>query len=146
MEERIVSAHCDGPCGIYDPASARVATEAVASMTHKLEELHPPKGDDPAAHAAYLNTFSRYVSIKESQAELAKHELLILWTDYFKPPHVEQYPQLHDLFWNAAKLCSACKQEINMDKANALLDKIEEIHGLFWKTKGREVPWIKAGG
>lgn len=146
MKISTVSAHCDGPCGIYDPASARVPAEALLSMTHKLLELTPPKAEDTAAHAAYLNTFSRYVAIKESQAELTKNELLILWTDYFKPPHLEAHPQLHDLFWSAAKLCSACKQEINHDKATALLAKVKEIHTLFWATKGRDVPWVTAAG
>ncbi|MEM7155428.1 MAG: superoxide dismutase, Ni [Myxococcota bacterium] len=141
------SAHCDGPCGIYDPASARVAAEAVLSMTRKLLELTPPaKGLEDPAYASYLNTFSRYVSIKESQAELTKHELLVLWTDYFKPKHLEANPEIHELFWTAAKLCSACKQEVNGDKATELLAKIQSIHELFWKTKGRDVPWIKAGG
>lgn len=142
----IVHAHCDGPCGIYDPASARVAAEAVVSMTHKLLELTPPSGGDAAAHAAYLNTFARFVAVKEEQAELTKRELLILWTDYFKPPHLKDHPEIHDLFWNAAKLCSACKQEVNMDKANALIAEVEKIHNLFWKTKGRDVAWVRAGG
>ncbi|MEM6995401.1 MAG: superoxide dismutase, Ni [Myxococcota bacterium] len=138
-------AHCDGPCGIYDPATARVAAEAVLSLTHKLLELAPPDPTSGPAHAAYLNTFGRYVTIKEEQAELTKRELLILWTDYFKPPHVEQHPQLHDLFWQAAKLCSACKQSVDHDKATELLAKVEAIHTLFWKTKERDVPWITAG-
>ncbi|TPV95171.1 MAG: superoxide dismutase, Ni [Myxococcales bacterium FL481] len=142
---KTVSAHCDGPCGIYDPASARVAAEAVLSMTNKLLALSPPAGDDPAAHAAYLNTFARYVTIKESQAELAKSELLILWTDYFKPPHLEANPDLHTTFWEAAKLCSACKQEISSEKANALLERVRAIHDVFWQSKGRDVPWMTAG-
>ena len=73
-----VSAHCDGPCGVYDPASARIAAEAALSMTKKIIDLGP-------AESADHNTYSRFVSIKEQQAHLAKEELLILWTDYFKP-------------------------------------------------------------
>ena len=87
-----VSAHCDGPCGVYDPASARIAAEAVLSMTKKLLAL------DAGAHDPQTqNTFSRYVAIKEEQAHIAKSELLVLWTDYFKPVHLEQYPDLHEL-------------------------------------------------
>ena len=84
-----VHAHCDGPCGVYDPASARIAAEAALSMTKKILALDPPAMDNQAAMAAYLNTMSRYIAIKEEQAHLAKSELLVLWTDYFKPQHLE---------------------------------------------------------
>ncbi|MEO1334795.1 MAG: superoxide dismutase, Ni, partial [Myxococcota bacterium] len=83
----VAEAHCDGPCGIYDPASARITGEAVRSMTKKLLELTPPDPTDREAVVRYHNTVSRYVSIKEEQAELTKRDLLVLWTDYFKPPH-----------------------------------------------------------
>ncbi len=139
------AAHCDGPCGIYDPASARVAAEAARSMTNKLLSLAPPAAGDAAAWAAYLNTASRYVAIKEEQAHLAKAELLVLWTDYFKPPHLEQHPDLHDTFWRAAKLCSAVKVEVSAQHADELMDAIQQIHEIFWATKGRDVPWVLAG-
>ena len=102
----VAEAHCDAPCGVYDPASARIAAEAVRSMTKKILDLTPPEPGDTQAVASYLNTVGRYVAAKEEQAELAKHELLILWTDYFKPVHLEAYPDLHEVFWNAAKTCS----------------------------------------
>ncbi len=137
-------AHCDGPCGVYDPASARIAAEAALSMTKKILALEVPDHSQPEALAAYLNTVSRYVAIKEEQAHLAKTELLVLWTDYFKPVHLEKYPQLHDTFWKAAKLCSSVKVELNLEHAQELMEAIEEIHNLFWETKGREVPWITA--
>ena len=138
------SAHCDGPCGVYDPASARIAAEAALSMTKKILALEPPAGGDTQAWASYLNTVSRYVAIKEEQAHLAKTELLVLWTDYFKPPHLEQYPDLHTTFWNAAKLCSSVKVEVNLDHANELMAAIEEIHKIFWATKGRDVTYYTA--
>ncbi len=141
-----VFAHCDGPCGIYDPASARVAAEAVLSMTKKLLSLHTHGDEDPKVSVSYHNTLARYVAIKEGQAELTKHELLVLWTDFFKPAHLEQFPDLHDVFWNAAKLCSACKQEVSLEKAEALLKTVEKIHEMFWKAKGRDVAWVAAGG
>ena len=139
-----VSAHCDGPCGVYDPAAARIAAEAVLSMTKKLLSLEPPATSDINAWNQYLNTFSRYVAIKEEQAHLVKTELLVLWTDYFKPPHLEQYPDLHTTFWNAAKLCSACKTEVNLEHANALMAALEEIHTIFWSTKDRDVAYYVA--
>lgn len=140
----IAYAHCDGPCGVYDPASARIAAEAVLSMTKKITEMQPPSGGDAQAMAAYENTVSRYIQIKEEQAQIAKKELLVLWTDYFKPTHLEQYPDLHTKFWNAAKLCSACKVEVSMQHANELMDAIKEIHEMFWASKGRDVSWYKA--
>jgi nickel superoxide dismutase len=139
-----VSAHCDGPCGVYDPASARIAAEAAVSMTKKLLALEPPSGGDAAAWAQYNNTFSRYTAIKEEQAHLAKTELLVLWTDYFKPPHLEQYPDLHTTFWNAAKLCSAVKVEVSLEHANELMAAVEEIHNIFWATKNRDVSYYTA--
>ena len=136
-------AHCDGPCGVYDPASARVAGEAVQAMTKKMIALAENHGND-CSSATYLNTMSRYAAIKEEEAQKCKDELLVLWTDFFKPQHLEAIPDLHDTFWNAAKLCSACKVEVSADHAQELMDAIESIHNMFWSAKGREVPWIRA--
>ncbi len=144
IPSKTVHAHCDGPCGVYDPASTRVAAEAVLSMTKKLLALAPPDGNDPAAWASYNNTFSRYVAVKEEQAQEAKKELLILWTDYFKPEHLASYPDLHDIFWNAAKLCSACKVNIDQSKAEQLMAAVEKIHHIFWQSKGRSDSWVTA--
>ncbi len=140
-----VEAHCDGPCGVYDPAAARINAEAVLSMTKKILALEPPAGNDAKAWAAYLNTMARYIQIKEDQAQKAKTELLILWTDYFKPQHLEQFRDLHDVFWKAAKLCSACKVEVNLEKAQELVDTVKKVHSMFWATKGREVAFYTAG-
>lgn len=138
------NAHCDGPCGVYDPADARIKAEAVLSMTKKIQALSPPTDGDAKAWAAYLNTMSRYIAIKEEQAQKAKDELLILWTDYFKPVHLEKHPDLHTLFWNAAKLCSACKVEVNLEHAQELMSTVEKIHNIFWETKGRDVTYYTA--
>ena len=137
------SAHCDGPCGVYDPASARVAAEAVQSMTKKMISLAENHSADSSS-AAYHNTMSRYASIKEEEAQKCKKELLVLWTDFFKPIHLETHPDLHDTFWQAAKLCSACKVEVSAQHAQELMDAVEKIHHIFWSAKGREVPWIRA--
>ncbi len=139
-----VHAHCDGPCGVYDPASARIAAEAVVSMTKKILDLEVPSASDKAATIAYQNTLSRYIAIKEEQAQITKKELLILWTDYFKPVHLEKYPDLHDTFWKAAKLCSACKVEVSLEHSNELMDAVQKIHNMFWATKERDVSWYKA--
>ncbi|HJL64287.1 MAG TPA: superoxide dismutase, Ni, partial [Candidatus Thalassarchaeaceae archaeon] len=98
MDEYLIAeAHCDGPCGVYDPASARIAAEAVQSMTKKMVALENPmsNGND-GQFVAYLNTMSRYAAIKEEEAQKCKDELLVLWTDFFKPQHLEVNPNLHD--------------------------------------------------
>ena len=132
-----VHAHCDGPCGVYDPSSARIAAEAALSMTKKILAI---ESNDVAAH----NTMARYIAIKEEQAHIAKTELLVLWTDYFKPVHLEAYPDLHDTFWQAAKLCSAVKVGVSVEDAEALMAAIENIHNIFWATKNRDVAWYTA--
>lgn len=139
-----VEAHCDGPCGVYDPASARIAAEAAVSMTKKILAMVPPTDGDAKAWAAYNNTMSRYIAIKEEQAHLAKEELLVLWTDYFKPPHLEKFPNLHDTFWKATKLCSAVKVEVSAEHAEELMDAIKGIHDMFWASKDRDVAWYTA--
>ncbi len=135
----VAHAHCDGPCGVYDPASARIAAEAVLSMEKKLAAL----GD--AGDLATENTRSRFIAIKEEQAELAKRELDILWHDYFKPEHTAKYADLHETFWNAAKLASKNKTESDPANGEALLASIEKIHNIFWDSKGRtDVPFYRA--
>ena len=68
----------------------------------------------------------------------------MLWTDYFKPVHLEQFPDLHETFWNAAKLCSAVKVGVSLEDAEALMAAIEDIHNKFWATKNREVAYYTA--
>ena len=138
-------AHCDAPCGVYDPASARIAAEAALSMTKKILDLKAPDSSDAKATAAYNNTLTRYIVVKEEQAHEAKEQLLILWTDYFKPAHLEKFPNLHDTFWKAAKLCSAVKVEVSLEHATELMDAIKEIHSMFWSSKDRDVAWYTAG-
>jgi len=144
MPAQTAEAHCDGPCGVYDPASARIAAEAVLSMTKKILALTPPDAGDGKAMAAYLNTLGRYVTIKEEEAHVAKEEILVLWTDFCKPVHLDAHPDLHDVFWQAAKLCSACKVEVSLEHAQELMAAVEKIHGIFWGIKGRDVAWYTA--
>lgn len=143
-EIEFAEAHCDAPCGVYDPSSARIAAEAALSMTKKILDLKAPDGSDAKATAAYNNTLTRYIMVKEEQAHVAKEELLILWTDYFKPVHLEKFPNLHETFWKAAKLCSAVKVEVSLEHANELMEAIKEIHNIFWSSKDRDVAWYTA--
>src|SRR3989338_2518247 len=139
-----VSGHGDAPCGVYDPAQARVTAEAVLAMTKKILALEMPQPDSKEAMIAYTNTLVRYIQVKEEQAQETKNHLLILWTDFFKAEHLEKFSDLHDVFWKAAKLCSVCKQEVSLEHAEELLDSIQRIHEMFWQAKGREVPWVQA--
>ncbi|WP_153398277.1 superoxide dismutase, Ni [Ornithinicoccus halotolerans] len=120
-----VSAHCDLPCGVYDPAQARIEAESVKKIIDKVND-----SDDPDMRM-------RGTIIKEQRSELVKHHLWVLWTDYFKPPHFEKYPHLHQLFNEATKLAGASGTKGSWDAATAdeLLAKIEEIATIFWETK-----------
>jgi nickel superoxide dismutase len=140
----IAEAHCDAPCGVYDPAQARVEAESVFQLTKKILDLKRPDGGDDKASVAYQNTLTRFIAIKETRADLAKHHLLVLWTDYFKPQHLEKFPDLHETFWKAAKLCSTCKQEVSLEHAQELMDAVKKVHEMFWASKDKEVPWYTA--
>jgi nickel superoxide dismutase len=145
MNFEIAEAHCDAPCGVYDPAQARVEAESVLQLTKKILDLkHPEDGADEKAHLTYHNTRTRFIVIKEERADLAKHHLLVLWSDYFKPAHLEKYPDLHEIFWKAAKACSSCKQEVSLEHAEELMGYIKRVHEIFWESKGKDVAWYTA--
>ncbi len=121
----VVSAHCDLPCGIYDPAQARIEAESVKAVCEKYAG-----NEDPTFRA-------RAITIKEQRAELVKHHLAVLWHDYFKAPHFEKYPELHTLFNETIKLASGTGSKQSMDAGDAqkLLDGIAKIDTIFWETK-----------
>lgn len=137
FQAKVAHAHCDIPCGIYDPHLAQLAALTVIRMNQLIEGLTPPAADaSPGERAAYVAGLGRYVAVKEEHAELCKKELRILWGDYFKPEHVQQYPDLHDRFWDAMRLASAARQKNDMDTAQKLLAAVHGIAEMFWKTKG----------
>ncbi len=120
-----VSAHCDLPCGVYDPAQARIEAESIRAICTKVAD-----NDDADFRA-------RATIIKEQRSHLVKEHLWVLWTDYFKAPHFEKYPDLHTLFNEATKLAGAAgtKGEFDVAKADELLAKIDEIDAIFKETK-----------
>ena len=120
---RTVHAHCDLPCGVYDPAQARIEAESVKACQQKYQDT-----EDPIFR-------ERAIQIKEERADLVKHHLWVLWTDYFKPEHAQKYPQLHDLFWNATKEAGAAKKSEDPAQGQKLLDQVDEIAKIFWETK-----------
>jgi nickel superoxide dismutase len=129
-------AHCDIPCGIYDPISAKIAAQTVLKMVMRIEAMEPPSPSSSAEdRRTSFNTANRYVTVKEEHAELTKHELDILWHDYFKPEHLEKYPDLHTTFWNATKLASTNKQGVNLDTAKHLVEAVDRIAEIYWDTK-----------
>ncbi len=126
----IVYAHCDVPCGIYDPKAAQVAAATVAKMVEKLEGV--PKSD---LSLNDRNLIVRSIATKEVHAQKCKEELLVLWTDFFKPEHLDMFPNLHDTFWKAAKLCSTNKQSVDVKAAGDLITAVDEIADMFNKAK-----------
>ena len=123
LPTQIAYAHCDLPCGVYDPAQARIEAESVMKIMEKYAGLHEEEQK------------WRAVFIKEQRAELVKHHLWVLWTDYFKPEHLEKFPHLHDLFWRATKQAGEAKKSVDPAVGQKLLDLIAEITDVFNKTK-----------
>ena len=119
----VVRAHCDLPCGVYDPEQARIEAESVYRVIQRYAASEDP-------------TFrTRAIAIKERQADLVKHHLDVLWHDYFKPEHLETVPNLHELFWSATKQVSTVKASTSLDDAKKLLDLIDEVDAA-WKATG----------
>jgi nickel superoxide dismutase len=123
-------AHCDIPCGIYDPHQAQIAALSVVRMVQLIEGL------ENTTSTENQNKLSRFIAAKEESAEQAKKELRILWGDYFKPEHVSEYPNLHDMFFTAMKQGSQVRQTASMEAAQGFLATVQEISEIFWKTKG----------
>jgi nickel superoxide dismutase len=117
-----VYAHCDLPCGVYDPAQARIEALSVKAIMDKYEGLDETNK-------------VRAIIIKEERAELVKHHLMVLWADYFKPEHLEKYPDLHTKFWYAIKQASNCKHHVEALEGQKLVEQIDEIAEIFWATK-----------
>ncbi len=117
-----VYAHCDLPCGVYDPAQARIEAQSIIGIMEKYDGFDEPNK-------------VRAIIIKEERAELVKHHLMVLWADYFKPEHLEKYPDLHTKFWQAIKLASDCKHHLEVEYGHKLVEAIDEIAEIFWETK-----------
>lgn len=117
-----VFAHCDLPCGVYDPAQARIEALSV----HQILEKYPSLHDEDRWRAVF---------IKEQRLELVKHHLWVLWTDYFKPEHLDEHPNLHDMFWKATKQAGVVKKSVDAAESKKLLDMIDELAEVFAATQ-----------
>ena len=124
-----VHAHCDIPCGIYDPHLMQIAALTTIRMHQLIEGL---QGDDTATR----NSFARYILVKEEHAELAKREARVIWGDYFKPEHLEKHKDLHDVTWQIMKLGGKVRQSVDMQAAQDLLAATHKFAEIFWDTKG----------
>jgi nickel superoxide dismutase len=132
-----VHAHCDIPCGIYDPHLVQIAALTCIRMNQLIDGLEAPAMDSDAnTRKAFLNTYSRYVTTKEEHAELVKREVRVIWGDYFKPEHLEKAPDLHQTVWSVMKLASTVRQQVNAQAANDLMAEVQKFAEAFWASKG----------
>ncbi len=139
IPSKTIYAHCDIPCGIYDPHNMQMAAHTVIRMTQMIIDLE--EGDD---HKKFTHQMARLVKVKEEHGELCKHELRVLWADYFKPEHLEKYPDLHEIVFKTMKLASKSRQEINIEAAEELLSNTQKIAEIFFETKGLKSKKVKA--
>ncbi len=120
---RTAHAHCDLFCGVYDPAQAKIEAMSVLKSAQKYHE-----SDDEVFRA-------RAISIKEERAELVKHHLSVLWTDFFTPAHREEFSGLDDLFWRAINQAGNAKKSVDPADGEKLVALIDEIADIFWQTE-----------
>lgn len=136
----VAYAHCDVPCGIYDPHAAQVAAHTVVRMDMLIADVTANAKGAPSAEDR--NKFSRYVLVKEQHAEIVKHEVQVLWSDYFK---VENAPkELHDLVWSTLKLASKAKQSTDIKTAEDLLESVQKVAEAFWASKKVQTVRVKS--
>ena len=120
----VAHAHCDIPCGIYDPQQARIEAESCYRIIQKYQE-----SSDELFR-------TRCIHVKEERAELAKHHIDVMWHDYFKPEHLEKFADLHEVCWKAAKQASLVKRSLDIAEAQKLLDLIDKIDHMWRETGG----------
>lgn len=123
QEPATARAHCDLPCGVYNPAQARIEAESVHEIQKKYQD------------ATEEEFKQRAIQIKEERADLVKHHLWVLWTDYFKPHHLEAHPDVHEKFWQATKSAGEAKKSTDPAQGQKLLDQVDELAEIFWETK-----------
>ena len=134
-------AHCDIPCGIYDPMPAQIAAQTVVRMVDLMKELDAAGSSDKLA---YHNSMSRYIEVKEEHAEKVKHEIRVIWGDYIKAPHIEQHPELPGLVHEIMQIGSKSRQTADREVAVKLVEKVNQFSEIFWQTKGTTTKRVKA--
>jgi nickel superoxide dismutase len=132
---RVVHAHCDLPCGVYDPAQARIEAESVKAIQEMFQDQGKRKPDNWSETQSEDEWLTRALKIKEERSDLIKHHLWVLWTDYFKPEHLDDHPGLHETFWRATKLAGDAKRAQDPSQGQKLLDAVAEIDAIFQATQ-----------
>lgn len=141
---KVVYAHCDIPCGIYDPHEAQMAAHTVLRMTKMINELN----NDSLKSAESKNVMhqvSRLQKVKEEHAEAVKNQIRIIWGDFFKSEHIEKYKDLHNMVFKIMKTASKARQEINEDSCNELVKLTQDFAEIFWETKERKTKKVSSG-
>ena len=142
---QIADAHCDIPCGIYDPYHAQLAAHTVIRMVNLIDDLKISSMDAPIEERKrFISQISRYTATKEEHAEIVKKEIRIIWGDYFKPEHLKEHGELHELTWKILKGASKVRQEVNAEAAQELLENLHKFAAIFWKTKGKDTMKVPA--
>ena len=129
---RVARAHCDIPCGVYDPQQARIEAESCYKIIQKYHD-----SQDPVFRGRCLH-------VKEERAELTKHHIDVMWHDYFKPEHLQQFPDLHDVCWKASKQASQVKRTVDIAEAQKLIDLIDKIDHMWRETGGPKATRLQA--
>lgn len=119
----VANAHCDLYCGVYDPAQAKIEAMSCLGAAQKYQA-----SDDEVFR-------TRAILIKEERAELVKHHLSVLWSDFFKAHHMEQFPGLHDLMWRAQTAAGSAKKSMDPAVSQTMVDLVDEISAIFWQTE-----------
>lgn len=137
-------AHCDIPCGIYDPHEAQMAAHTVLRMTKMINEVNIDSGKSTQSKNV-IHQISRLQKVKEDHAEIIKHQIRVIWGDYFKSEHLEKYKGLNDTVFKIMKTASKVRQEINETECNELIRLIQEFTVIFWDTKDRKTKKVASG-
>lgn len=131
-------AHCDVPCGIYDPAPAQIAALTVVRMMDLMAGL---ENSEDKSKSDYHNSMTRFIVVKEEHAEKAKHEIRVIWGDYFKK---DKHPNVDDLVQKIMQLGSKCRQTADREAGLAFVAAINEFSEIFWESKGITTKKAKA--
>lgn len=130
----VAEAHCDIPCGVYDPGPALIAAVSVVRLMDIMHEGVSQRAEPAALH----NFLARCTLRKEEEAEKVKHEIRVIWGDYFKAPMIESHPEIHALTHSIMQKASACKQDVHREDGEALVELVNQFSEIFWSTKGKE--------
>jgi len=137
-----VKAHCDIPCGIYDPSAAQIAALSVIRMIDLIDATIENK--DKINDANFHNSITRHIMVKESEAAKCKEEIRIIWGDFIKPPHIAEHKDIHTIVHNIMILGGAAKQHTSREKALQLLAEVNKFAKIFWSIKGIKTKVVKS--